>query len=223
MTLRQLASAIRNNVVAGMQGVDFTNFSLEQLTDEILVMTPGLIIEYSAKGLLDIDRITQRIDGIPIECQDLSSNCQVTTLTCAPHFEIPTLNLSALDPLPYVGTPDGNVLFKVYFDRDFRYHKYRLNTAKAPFAWVSTSSNTNGLFDVYLFNMGKYENLRFVSIEGLFDNPYDLLETDFYNQFSTAEYYAPAILQGAIIDNLTGKYMKYYRQFEKKGTPNTQE
>jgi hypothetical protein len=31
----------------------------------------------SAQGLLDINKLTQRIDGIRIECKDLSANCSV--------------------------------------------------------------------------------------------------------------------------------------------------
>ena len=223
MTLRQLATAVRNNVVDGLKGVESTAFSTEQLEDEILLATPAVILEFATKGILNIDRITQRMDGIKLACEDLSANCAVSAHECAPHFEIPSLNLSALNPMPFLGTMDGKFTFKVYLDREYRFHKYRLSTGNRPFAWVSTTSNQNGLFDVYLFNLGKYENLKFISLEALFDNPYDLLNTPYYSQFSNAEYYAPAIIQSALIDQLTKKYVQYYRQLAQPLKPNTQE
>lgn len=223
MTLKQIATSVRNNVVDGLKGVDVTSFSIEQLEDEILLATPALLVQFASNGLINMAAINQRIDGVEIECKDLSSNCAVDSETCAPHFEIPTLNLSAATPITYLGTMDGAFTFKVYTDRDYRFHKYRLATAKSPYAWVSTTSNADGFFDVYLFNMGKYENLKFISITALFDNPYDLLSTDYYAQFSSSEYYAPYIIQSALIDSMTQKYIKYYRQLQQAPRPNTQE
>jgi hypothetical protein len=43
--------------------------------------------------------------------------------------------------------------FKVYFDRDYRYHKYRLATSRMPFAWVS-STLTLMACTMFSFNMG---------------------------------------------------------------------
>ena len=223
MTLKQLATAVRNNVVSGLKGIDFTGFSTEQLEDEILINTPALMLEYAANGLLNLDRVSQRIDGIEISCKDLSANCNVPVDDCAPHFEIPALNIAAMTPLSYLGTANGDFTFKVYLDRQYRFHKYRMATSKMPFAWVSTTSNQNGMFDVYLFNLGRYENLKFVSVEALFDDPYSLLGTEYYTQFSNAEFYAPAIVQGALVSKLSMEYIKYYRQMEARPKTNTQE
>jgi hypothetical protein len=86
-------------------------------------------------------------------------------------------------------------VFKVYFDRDYRYHKYRLATSRMPFAWVTTP-NSDGMHDVF-FNMGKYNALQFISMDALFDNPYDLLNTEYYDQFASAEFYAPLCTDGS--------------------------
>jgi hypothetical protein len=48
-------------------------------------------------------------------------------------------------------------------------------------------------------------------MDALFDNPYDLLNTEYYDQFAS-EFYAPSYVQMEVIDTLTQKYVNYYRQ-----------
>ena len=222
MTLAEMASAVRNHVTDGLNGISSTSFSIEQLKDEILLTTTAVIIKLTAQGLIDINKLTQRIDGIRVECADLSGNCQVESEVEAPHFVIPNVNRAAQEPIQYLGTVDGLMSFKVYYDRDYRFHKYRLATAKKPFAWVSTTANADGMHDVFLFNMGKYNELKFISIDALFDNPYDLLKTPYYEQFSSSEFYAPSYVQKEVIDTLTQQYVNYYRQLHMQPKPNTQ-
>jgi hypothetical protein len=42
---------------------------------------------------------------------------------------------------------DGELSFKVYFDRDYRYHK--AGYLRMPFAWVSSTPNSDGMHDVF--------------------------------------------------------------------------
>lgn len=222
MTLSQMASAIRNHVVDGLNGVAATAFSVAQLKDEILQTTSFILVEFASQGLIDVTRLTQRIDGIRVECKDLSANCHVASEVGAPHFTLPNLNRMVADPIVYLGSADASIAFKVYFDRDYRFHKYRLATSRRPFAWVSSTPNSAGLFDVFLFNTGKYNGMQFISIDAVFDNPYDILKTDYYEQFSAAEFYAPQAVQAKVIDVLTQKYVNYYRQLNTPMKPNTQ-
>jgi hypothetical protein len=67
-----------------------------------------------------------------------------------PHFLIPNINRAIADPIQFLGTMDGELSFKVYFDRDYRYHKYRLATSRMPFAWVSLTLMACTMFS---FNM----------------------------------------------------------------------
>lgn len=223
MTLRQMASAIRNHVVDGLNGVAVTSFSIEQLEDEILLSTSSVIINAAAKGLVDVNKLTQRIDGIKIECRDLSANCDVPSDTCAPHFNIPNINRAIPEPIKYLGTIDGSMKFKVYYDRSHHYHKYRIATSKIPYAWVSTSANGEGMFDVFLFNLGKYNSLKFVTLDAIFDNPYNLLETEYFDQVANSEFYAPAIIQDEVIKILSQRYIQYYRQLHQSPKINTQQ
>lgn len=223
MTLLEMASAIKNHVTDGLNGVSSTSFSIEQLQDEIILTTSAVIVKLTSQGLLDINKLTQRIDGIRIECKDLSANCSVESAIRAPHFLIPNVNRASNEPIQFLGTIDGELSFKVYYDRDYRYHKYRLATSKRPFAWISTTPDSDGMHDVFLFNMGKYNELKFISIDALFDNPYDLLKTPYYDQFTASEFYAPSYVQKEVIDSLTQQYVNYYRQLHLNQKPNTQQ
>lgn len=223
MTLQEMASSVRNHVRDGLNGVSETSFSIEQLQDEIILTTSAVIIELSTKGLIDINKLTQRIDGIRIECKDLSANCNVEAEIQAPHFSIPNVNRLLSEPISFLGSMDGSLSFKVYYDRDYTNHKYRLATARMPYAWVSSTADSDGLHDVFLFNMGKYNNLRFISIDALFDNPYDINKTPYYSQFASTEFYAPGYVQKEVIDKLTQQYVNYYRQLHMNQKPNTQQ
>jgi hypothetical protein len=223
MTLTQLASAIRNNVVDGLDGISSTSFSTEQLKDEILLTAASTLVSLTSKGLIDLNKFSQRIDGIRIERKDVSGNCDVESNIEVPHFTIPDVNRLISTPITYLGSMDGAMTFKVYFDRDYRFHKYRLASARFPFAWVSTVANSDGMHDVFLFNVPTYNNMQFVTIEAVFDNPYDIQKTPYYEQFSDAEFYAPLFVQKEIIDKLTQQYVNYYRQLHLTPKPNTQQ
>jgi hypothetical protein len=56
-------------------------------------------------------------------------------------------------------------------------------------------------------------------MDALFDNPYDLLNTEYYDQFASAEFYAPSYVQMEV-DTLTQKYVNY-RQMHMNPKPNT--
>jgi len=223
MTLSQMASAVRNHVVDGLDGVSATAFSMSQLRDEILQTTSAVIIKLAAQGLIDLSVLSQKIDGIRLTCKDLSSNCDVKSEISGLHFTIPNLNRLAAEPILYLGSVESSLSFKVYYGREYRYHKYRLSTSKKPFAWVSSTPGPNGLYDVFLFNVSKYTNFTFVSIDAIFDNPYDILKTDYYSQFMASEFYAPFAVQKEVIDTLTKQYVEYYRKLHQTPTPNTQQ
>lgn len=223
MTLDQIASTIRNHVVDALGGASETTFSIEQLKDEIMTAASGAVARLAAQGVIQITELAQRLDGIAVATRDLSLECPVGSELCAPHFEIPNLNRAIDSPIIFLGSLDSKLSFKVYYNRDYRYHRYRLATSRKPFAWVSSSKNVKGLYDVFLFNMGKYNTIKFLSMDVLLDNPYDLLATPYYNQFAEAEFYAPLLVQEEIIDKLTQKYVNYYRQLHMQIKPNVQQ
>jgi hypothetical protein len=75
MTLSEMASAVRNHVADGLNGISSTSFlwSSKRNTSNYLSSNCKTI----CSGVVDINKLTQRIDGIRIECKDLSANCSV--------------------------------------------------------------------------------------------------------------------------------------------------
>jgi hypothetical protein len=85
MTLSEMASAVRNHVADGLNGISSTSFSgaaTRRNTSNYLSSNCKTI----CSGVVDINKLTQRIDGIRIECKDLSANCSVESSIGAPHF-----------------------------------------------------------------------------------------------------------------------------------------
>jgi hypothetical protein len=76
---------------------------------------------------------------------------------------------------------------------------------------------------VYLFNLGTYNNLQFISIDAIFDNPYDIQTTAYFDQFLQSEFYAPLFIQKEVINTLSKEYVDYHRKLHMKKAPNTQE
>lgn len=225
MTLRELASAIRNNIVNGLKGTSNEAFSIEQLMKEIILEANTVITLKIAEKVLSIESVAQRIDGIEIECTDISANCAIDSQVNAPHIEIPKLSqfASAEESLLYIGPMDNSKGFKVYTNRDYVFHEHNLATKNRPYVWVNVAVNTNGMYDVFFFNLGKYNNLKYVSVTARFENVYDLLSTSYADQFTASEFYAPALVQNIVMTNITQKWVNYYRQLATPPPINNQE
>jgi len=225
MTLKQIASLIRNNIVNGLKGVNNEQFSVEQLMHEVMLETNSVITRLVKEGVLLPENISQRIDGIELICDDTSTNCTIESQVVVPHIKIPKLSQFAniSETLSYVGPMDNSVNFKVYTNTDYVYHKYRLATANRPYVWINTSDDKDGYYDMYFFNLGKYNNLKFVSVAARFENPVKLLDTIYADKFSSSEFYAPDIVLNEVINSITQKWFKYYRELATPARPNTQE
>jgi hypothetical protein len=59
--------------------------------------------------------------------------------------------------------------------------------------------------------MGKYNALQFISMDALFDNPYDYLTRNITINLPRLNS-MPSYVQMEVIDTLTQKYVNYYRQ-----------
>ncbi|MCK5788367.1 MAG: hypothetical protein KAH32_05185 [Chlamydiia bacterium] len=225
MTLKEMASAIRNHIVDGLKGVTNEAFSTEQLTQEILLETNLMIEQGLANKLITLQSLYQRIDGIDMSCTDTSANCDIPSLTSYPMLLIPKLLITRdpNDSISYFGSMDNSLRIKLYFNEDYKYHKYNLATAHRPFGYVNINATKNGMHELYLINLGKYESLKYLSISALFESPYKLLETKYRDQFEGSEFFAPRHIQAQVIASITQKYVNYYRQLNMPVQPNTQE
>ena len=116
--INKLASAIINDVLAGLQGFH-TNISMstEQIEDEIVEERLLILKEYSLKGILPVKDLYISINCIPVDCKDLE-RCKCNTqdnLTPVAHFEIPQLlNDYGTLSIEYLGSTDRQLPFIYY-------------------------------------------------------------------------------------------------------------
>lgn len=229
MTLNELSSAIRTSISDGLSG-NITNaaYSLELIEDEI-DLTRASIVEALRKTNKEVDKslLMQTLDRLCIECRDIGNNginggeclSRVNTGNNIMSVKIPAIVGKNAN---YIGTVDKMNAFKIYFDtEDLVNHKYRFKTNKAPFVWVDLASRDSaGMLTVYFFNLGKYNPLKYVSVRGVFENPYSALTLN--PDYGEIEYPAPLHIQDMIIDRIVNKYINYYRKLNILPLSNTQ-
>ena len=226
MTHLEMASAIRNRVADGLSGnISDQSFSLEQLYDEIDLARADFVNKYSTTFKLNSKYLIQQLDKLELIMTDLSSDICSSIPNCdsqVPAVQIPALLATPDDSaIEFLGLTNKQEEFSVYYNvADIQNHRVRVRTAHRPFAWVDTSMNANGKNTLYFFNLGKYNPLKFVSARAMFNHPSDLLALD-PNALSR-EYPAPLHMQLAIVDSLTEKYIRYYRQLNVQPMPNQQ-
>lgn len=226
MTLNEITSAIRNRVSDGLSGnISNQAYSIKQLEEEVDLERAAYIQTYSDSGRkMNAKYMYQSIDGMHVECHDLSQNapCGFSSGSGVPAVKIPpvasTFDDSAVE---YFGLMNKQEDFIVYFDTDsISNHKYRHRTAKRPFIWIDTSPDKEGMMTAFLLNAGKYSTLKYISIRAIFEHPSTIGNTD--PSYGDKEYPAPGHVQKHIIDTLTEKYVRYFRQMNIPPLPNTQ-
>jgi hypothetical protein len=224
MTHNELASAIRNRVGDALSGnLNNQAYSLEQLHEEIDLTRGTFINKYINTSKLDPKFLVQEIDTLPIICRNLSEDCFIQDPAgSVPSIKIPPLSSVFGDKaIEFLGLVNMQESFAVYFSPDdIRNHKYRIKTNKRPFAWVDLASDKNGQQTIYFFNLGKFNPLKFVKLRAIFSHP-SSVNSDNPNSLDM-EYPAPDYMQDAILDVLTEKYIRYYRQLNVPSVPNQQ-
>ena len=221
--IEKLASAIRNDVVSGLQGYH-TNFSMsmDQLADDIIHERLQVMKEYALKGILPVKDLYLSINCIPVDCKSIDQ-CRCNNLnkgfetTPQAHFEIPQIiNDYGAQAIQYLGSTDKQLPFVYYTTPNvFRNHKYRKRGKSKPYVWIDTTPNENGMYDCFVFNAPL---LKSVSITAIFKDPRQL------------EQYSCCISDDnmTFIDNevkkrITEKKLRYYRQAAAGVSPNNQQ
>jgi hypothetical protein len=241
MTQKEMASAILNRLTDALSGaVSNLSISEDQVFDEIDLQRADLIHKYDGTKKLDTAFLEQTVCDIEVICRPCAKACRILPETFFPKTgadtistglssfgssggkislepEIPSLKipklLSGFDrkSLSYVGLSNKREDFIVYFDMNsIGIHKRRMRTKHAPFAWVDTNTCSENMMTIYLFNLGKYNSIKFLTVRGMFEHPAYLHSLD--PKLRDREYPAPGHLKNMIIDALTEKYVRYYRQ-----------
>ena len=226
MTSTEIASAIRNRVSDGLSGnINNQAYSLEQLLEEIDLARADFAHKYANQGVkLNPKHLVQQIDTLRIECRNLSDDCAIKE-PCGdvPSIKIPKLMslVNERDIVQYLGLVNMQEDFAVYFHPDdIQNHRVRIRTRARPFVWVDLATDASGNQTIWFFNMGPFNPLQIVKLRAVFAQP-TRVNLDDPNHLEK-EYPAPLHMQNAIIDALTEKYVRYYRQMNIPPIPNQQ-
>lgn len=221
MTINEIASAIRNNLGNGLKEVPNHAYSIEQLREEVSNERNLIILEESKKGTLNTRYFTQKYDNLELNLATFPYEGYSATHGPVPHIRIPKLamvqNGSAFE---YIGPPDMNKNFKVYTDFTFANHKYSRVIGKLPYVYVDLAHNADGYNNVYFFNLNN-TGLKYISVRAIFSDPVRILDEDGYFG-EDEEFPAPSSVQEMIIDRITNKWVKWYKQLNHPYQPNTQ-
>lgn len=217
MTHNELASAILNRVTDGLSGsINNLSISTDQLMDEIDLLRAEIILKYDGTKKLDLRTLEQTVDNLVITCVPYN---QTSCADLVPGFgSVPTVDIPELgsvidgEPLSYVGLVNKALDFPVFYDiRDVKRQKLRIATRHKPYVWADRDTSYTGKVRLYFFNLGAYEeNLTFISVRGIFAHP-SKVHADTIDTWNN-DYPAPGHVKNMILDTLSEKYIRYYRE-----------
>lgn len=222
--IEKLASAIRNDVVAGLKGYHTNlSMSIEQLCQDIVDERLQILKEYSLKGVLPLRDLYLSINCIQVDCKNIE-RCRCNTYDNfseqpMAHFEIPQIlndygNLS----IDYIGSTDRQLPFVFYTSATaFRYHKYRKRGKNKPYVWIDTTPNENGMYDCFVFNAPYLDR---VSISAIFK---DLRQLDKFECCTDLQDDNMTFINNEIKKRVTEKKIRYYRALAPNNVPNDQQ
>lgn len=226
MYVEKLASAIKNDVLSGLQGYH-TNISLnkQQLEDEIIQCRLSILHQLYTNGVYPIKDLVMSINCIPIDCKSLDRCRCVDTQQGEKisHFEIPQLVTEyGKKGIEYIGSVDRQNDFTIITSlSELKNVKYRKIKRNKPYVWIDFSPNESGMLDCFVFNAPL---LKQVSISAIFKDPRQLNK---YSCCVNDELLGPdtnySYVDQMIKDKLTKEKLYYYRQAAAPIKPNTQQ
>ena len=181
MTIEQIASAVLNDTMSGLAGLNNSNIalSLEQLEDEVVALREELVLDWWRKGILQKDDLLAALNCVVIDCKDPTKCGPCDKAYDGPaghsemHFEIPKL-LGGIgsDALVFIGSADRKEKYRVYYNpTQLKYHSYRRYGKNKPYVYIEKTPNENGNYDGWLFNL---PFAKVISVIGIFKDPRDL-------------------------------------------------
>lgn len=219
MEIDKVTSAIYNDVVAGLSGMNANpNISFEQLEDEVIETRETIIKEWYLKGILKPHDLMLALNCIEVDCADPAQCCVTSSGTSDLHFEIPVLmNDLGSDSIEWLGTIDKKQRYDVYYSLDgLKYRKYKKRGADKPYVYIQTAPNQNGMYDGWIFNAPFVKN---ISILAIFKDPRQLEE---FNCCDRHEFLELGSVSNEIKRRLVEQKLRYYRGANAQVLPNTQ-
>ncbi len=227
MYIEKLASAIRNDVVAGLKGYHQNlSLSMEQLEDEIVNCRLAIIEQQFLNGRLPLKDLMIAINCVDVDCESLERcRCsQAIDPTMTQHFQIPQVIYNfGKQAIDYIGSTDRKQKFQIITSlSELENKKYRRRGKDKPYVWIDFAPNNKGMLDCFLFNAPM---LKQVSIVGLFKDPRQL---KYYQCCGDSEDLSGpddnmSYISELIKEKLTKEKLYYYRQVAPVTEPNNQE
>lgn len=173
MTIEQIASAVINDVEAGIVGLhENITLSQEQIEDEVVAERERVILEWWKKNILQKGDLLTAINCVVVDCKDPAKCCNNSAGYSEKHFEIPqTIAGLGEDSIYWVGSADKKQSYSVYYSPvQAKYHKYKRRADK-PYVYIERTPNENGMYDGWVFNL---PYVKTISIIGIFRDPRQL-------------------------------------------------
>jgi len=218
--IHKIASAIYNDVVSGLAGVNSNPaISMDQLEDDVVDERLQIIKEYSFKGITPTKDLMIAINCVKLDCLSLDK-CPCGTDFTKPelHFEIPQIiNDYGEDGVSYLGAVNKSQNYKIYTDiNDFKYHTYKRRGSEKPYGFIDVTPNKNNMLDGWLFNAPFTKLISVIMI------PKDPRQLDEYGCCAGDNVENYTFLTAEIKKRLTEKKLRYYRSFLASPQPNNQ-
>lgn len=207
-SLTKLASAVKNNLEAGLKQSSNTPFSMEQLEHTVIAVRNFIVKQQLNQGISDKRPLMQEINCIPLDCEMLSLCCNTNTKTKTLHFVLPQMI-----ELDFIGTVHRNNEFKVYKNEMWNYNHHRNPAVRnRPYVWLR---HHEGKIHGFLFNPPTF-NIEYISATGILENPLDV------NHYSccalnpeTDRFPVTPEMVKLIIDEITSNWATWYYRFSK--------
>lgn len=210
MVLSQIASAIYNDIMAGLSGMSANpTISMEQLEDEVIEMRQAVIKEFYLKNLLQTEDLLKAINCVEVDCKDQGKCCKFDSKNSALHFEIPQL-LDGIgeDAIFYVGSVDRHQMYSVYFEPSImKFYQYRMRSSDSPYVYIEKTPNENNMYDGWIFNA---PFVKYISVIGIFK---DLRQLSEFNCCNEPEFLDFGFISQEVKNRLTKQKLQYYRQY----------
>jgi len=222
MTLEEMASAIRSNVGTGLKETGNYVYSIDQIKDEISNTRSSMILQLSQQGTINPSYFAQKRENLELKAgifpeEGLIESNNPVFITRIPKLAMTRNNSSVL----YLGPMDMSLNIHTYFTlTDLQSHRYTRVIKNRPYSFIDLAQDINGDVPVYMTNLGPAP-FKYITVRAIFDDPVRILQEDGY-YIDDEEFPAPLAIQEAIIDQISKKYVDYYKAMTRANEQNDQ-